>query len=63
MHMKCSPAFIVVKSPMSMNSKTPFMVLRPARRMNWPAGLQKRWLAVLRSYFLRRAGVWPVFTP
>merc|ERR1719438_563382 len=58
-HMKCSPTPMLVKSLVSMNSRTPFMLLSPAKTTNCPVGAQNRWLAVFLSYFFRISGSEP----
>lgn len=35
---------MMVKSLVSMNSRAPAIVVKPARTMNWPDGDQNRWL-------------------
>ena len=45
-----------VKSLVSMNSRTPFMLRSPARIQNCPVGDQKMWFAVFRSYFFNSSG-------
>ena len=54
---------MLVKSLVSIYSSTPFMLLSPARIMNWPVGDQNRWLAVFLSYFFRRTGFSPGYKP
>ena len=62
-HMKCSLVPMLVKSLVSMNSNTPFMLLRPASTTNCPVGAQNRWLAVFLSYFFRISGSVPFLRP